>query len=47
MSDLSTSDENHRPWREAHVSSVDVRLGEIPAERGPVRMSTILVAPHV
>ena len=33
MSDLSTSDENYRPRREAHVSSFDVRPGEMPAQR--------------
>ena len=33
MSDRSTSDENYRPRREAHVSSFDVRPGEMPAQR--------------
>jgi len=33
MSDLSTSDENNQPRREAHVSSFDVRPGEVPAQR--------------
>jgi hypothetical protein len=33
MSDLSMSDENDRPRREVHVSSFDVRPGEMPAQR--------------
>jgi hypothetical protein len=33
ISDVSTSDEDYRPRREAHVSSFDVRPGEMPARR--------------
>lgn len=33
MSELSVSDEDHRLRREAHVSSFDVRPGEMPAQR--------------
>ena len=33
ISDVSASGEDYRPRREAHVSSFDVRPGEMPAQR--------------